>query len=134
MGDFSLLKTKIWGRLIREHSQTTLTGFCLFLTTYPLSWQFLPYKHWQKVNIFWLPTHLFLSTKFMNLKCCNVFYIYWGRMRNWPSLLVFFCIVAWIQPDIYVNKIFLLPEDEISWEYFRELLRIIFEIFERQNL
>ena len=36
----------------RGRSQTTLTSFCLFLITYPPCWHFLPYKRWQKVDIF----------------------------------------------------------------------------------
>ena len=39
-----------WGR-----SQTTLTSFWPFLTTYPLRWHFLPYKRWQKRDISGLP-------------------------------------------------------------------------------
>ena len=32
-------------------------------STYPpIWWHFLPYKRWKKLNIFGLPTHLFLST------------------------------------------------------------------------
>ena len=41
----------------RRHSQTTLTRFW---TPTPLCWHFLPYKRWQKVDIFGPCTHLFL--------------------------------------------------------------------------
>ena len=41
-------------------SQTTLTSYWLF---WPPTRHFLPYKLWQKVNIFGLPTHLLMSTK-----------------------------------------------------------------------
>ena len=42
---------------VRAGSKTTLTSFWFFdhLPT-PPCWQFLPYKRWQKVNIFGLPT------------------------------------------------------------------------------
>ena len=33
-----------------------------FWSPTPLRWHFLPNKSWQKVKIFGLPTHLFLST------------------------------------------------------------------------
>ena len=49
----------VWG-----HLQAMLTRFLAFfdhLLPY-LCWHFLPYNCWQKVNIFGLPTHLFLST------------------------------------------------------------------------
>ena len=48
----------VWG-----HLQAMLTRFLAFfdhLLPY-LCWHFLPYNCWQKVNIFGLPTHLFLS-------------------------------------------------------------------------
>ena len=43
----------------RGRSQTTLTSF-FFLFFDHL--RYLLYKRWQKVDIFWLPTHLFIST------------------------------------------------------------------------
>ena len=45
---------------VRGHSQTTLTRFWLFLPPTTLHWLFLPYEHWQKVDIFGPPTPLFL--------------------------------------------------------------------------
>ena len=52
--------SKYNGLLVR--SQTTLTSWWLFWPPIPLCWHFIPYKHWRKVNISGLPTHLFLST------------------------------------------------------------------------
>ena len=41
--------------------------------------------------------------------------------------LVFCCIAAWIQPDISgCQQIFLLSEDEISWQHFRVYSRTIY--------
>ena len=45
---------------LRGHSQTTLTRFWLFLTTYPLRWHFLRYECWQKVDTFGPPIYLVL--------------------------------------------------------------------------
>ena len=45
---------------VRDRSQTTLTRFWLFLTTYPPAWRVLWYERWQKVDIFGAPTYLVL--------------------------------------------------------------------------
>ena len=47
---------------LRGRSQTTLTRFLLFLTTYPLRWHFLWYDRWQKVGILRPLTYLVLKT------------------------------------------------------------------------
>ena len=55
------LGISLWG-----HSITTWTRFWLFLTTYlPRRGHFLP-KTWTKRSIIWPPTHLILSTSFLN--------------------------------------------------------------------
>ena len=61
-----LLVTRMQRNWVRGRSQITLSSYWLFLTPFSLCWHFLPYKHWQKVNIFGLPTHLYLSTYFVN--------------------------------------------------------------------
>ena len=45
---------------LRGCSQTTITRFLLFLTAYPLCWNFLWYDCWQKVDIFGPPNYLIL--------------------------------------------------------------------------
>ena len=60
------INNKARGNKVRGCSQTTLTRFWLFLTSYPprkcqrMRWHFLWYECWQKVDIFGPPTYLVL--------------------------------------------------------------------------
>ena len=70
----------------------------------------------------------------------NIDRILWHTELIVCAVIVFCCIVAWIQPEssltfLVVNKIFLLSEDEISWEHFWVYSRkTIFEIVQEKNL
>ena len=54
------------------------------------------------------------------------------RFSGQVHLIVFCCIVAWIQPDNSgCQQDFLLSENEIIWEYFVVIAKTIFESFEK---
>ena len=77
--------------LVRGCSQTTLPSYWLF---WPPTRHFLPYKLWQKVNIFGLPTHLLMSTKIEFTVC------YIQKTNNCPH---FFAILIFTDISIKIH-------------------------------